>query len=223
MNITENINLIRSKINQTAKKHGRDPADVNLVAVSKNFGVTEIETAINSGCRIFGENKVIEAKEKWPELKEKYPEIKLHLIGHLQSNKAKDAVKLFDVIESLDSEKLAGILAEEMKKQKKYLEIFIQINIGCEEQKSGVLPEDADQFIRKIIDNYGLNITGVMGIPPANENPALYFALLTTIAKRNNLKNISMGMSGDYETAIGLGANFVRIGSAIFGSRAPQI
>lgn len=223
MNIAENINLIRSKINQTAKKHGRDPAAVNLVAVSKNFGVTEIETAINSGCRIFGENKVIEAKEKWPELKEKYPEIKLHLIGHLQSNKAKDAVKLFDVIESLDSEKLAGILAEEMKKQKKYLEIFIQINIGCEEQKSGVLPEDADQFIRKIIDNYGLNITGVMGIPPANENPALYFALLTTIAKRNNLKNISMGMSGDYETAIGLGANFVRIGSAIFGSRAPQI
>jgi pyridoxal phosphate enzyme (YggS family) len=222
-NIKENIVLVQSKINQAAKKHSRNINEINLVAVSKNFGVTAIETAINSGCRIFGENKVIEAKEKWPELKEKYPEIKLHLIGHLQSNKAKDAVKLFDVIESLDSEKLAEILATEMKKQNKFLEIFIQINIGCEEQKSGILPEDADQFIRKIIDNYGLNITGVMCIPPANENPALYFALLTTIAKRNSLKNISMGMSGDYETAIGLGANFVRVGSAIFGNRIPQI
>ena len=219
MNIAENINLIRSKINQAAKSHLRNPSIINLVAVSKNFGITEIEEAINSGCNIFGENKVTEAKEKWPKLKEKYPEIKLHLIGHLQSNKAKDAVKLFDVIESLDSEKLAKILAMEMTKQNKFLEIFVQINLGEEEQKSGISPQDADQFIKKVINDYKLNVTGVMGIPPANENPALYFALLTTIAKRNNLKNISMGMSGDYETAIALGANFVRVGSAIFGTR----
>ena len=219
MNIEENINLIRSKINQAAKINLRNSSTINLVAVSKNFGSTEIAAAINSGCNIFGENKVTEAKEKWPKLKEKYPEIKLHLIGHLQSNKAKDAVKLFDVIESLDSEKLAEILAMEMTKQNKFLEIFVQINLGEEEQKSGISPQDTDQFIKKIINNYKLNVTGVMGIPPANENPALYFALLTTIAKRNNLKNISMGMSGDYETAIALGANFVRVGSAIFGTR----
>jgi len=219
MNIAENINLIRSKINQAAKSHLRNPSIINLVAVSKNFGITKIEEAINSGCNIFGENKVTEAKEKWPKLKEKYPEIKLHLIGHLQSNKAKDAVKLFDVIESLDSEKLAEILAMEMTKQNKFLEIFVQINLGEEEQKSGISPQDADQFIKKVINDYKLNVTGVMGIPPANENPALYFALLTTIAKRNNLKNISMGMSGDYEVAIALSANFVRVGSAIFGTR----
>ena len=219
MNIAENINLIRSKINQAAKINLHNPSAINLVAVSKNFGSTEIEVAINSGCRIFGENKVNEAKEKWPKLKEKYPEIKLHLIGHLQSNKVKDAVKLFDVVESLDSEKLAEILAMEMTKQNKFLEIFVQINIGEEEQKSGISPQDADQFIKKAINDYKLNVTGVMGIPPANENPALYFALLTTIAKRNNLKNISMGLSGDYETAIALGANFIRVGSAIFGTR----
>lgn len=218
-NIAENINLIRSKINQAAKKHLLESSTINLVAVSKNFGTTEIETAINSGCKIFGENKVTETKEKWPKLKDQYPEIKLHLIGHLQSNKAKDAVQLFDVIESLDSEKLAEILAKEMKQQNKFLEIFIQVNIGCEEQKSGISPNDVDQFIQKAINDYGLNVTGVMCIPPVNENPALYFALLTTIARRNNLKNISMGMSMDYEIAIALGANFVRIGSAIFGTR----
>ena len=218
-NIADNINSIRSKINQAAKKHLHDIPSINLVAVSKNFGTTEIEIAINSGCVIFGENKVTEAKEKWPALKEKYPEIKLHLIGHLQSNKAKEAVKLFDVIESLDSEKLAEILMEEMKKQNKFLEIFVQVNIGCEEQKSGIDPKNIDQFIKKAINDYGLNITGIMCIPPENENPALYFALLTIIAKRNNLKNISMGMSGDYEVAIAFGANFVRIGSAIFGTR----
>jgi len=219
VNIAKNIDLVRSKINQAAKNHSRDQSAINLVTVSKNFGAAEIEIAINSGCKIFGENKVIEAKEKWPTLKEKYPEIKLHLIGHLQSNKAKDAVKLFDVIESLDSEKLAEILAIEMEKQNKFLELFVQINIGDEEQKSGINPKDADQFIKKAIDDYGLNITGLMCIPPANESPMLYFALLTTIARRNDLKNISMGMSSDYEIAISLGANFVRVGSTIFGAR----
>lgn len=218
-NIATNLEQIKAKINQTSRKHNRKPEEINLVAVSKNFDVDTISEAINCGCKIFGENKVSEAKEKWPDLREKYPDLKLHLIGHLQSNKAREAVKLFDVIESLDSEKLAEILALEIKKQNKSLEIFVQINIGEEEQKSGIAPIDADEFINKAKNIYGLNITGVMGIPPANEPPALYFALLTTIARRNNLKNISMGMSSDYETAIALGANYVRIGSAIFGKR----
>ena len=149
-NIRANLDLIQSKINEAAKKQGRNPKEVNLVVVSKNFGAEKIEEVIDYGCAIFGENKVTEAAEKWPTLKEKYPQIKLHLIGHLQSNKAKEAVALFDVIQSLDSEKLAEILAKEMTKQNKFPEIFIQINIGNEEQKSGINPEDADEFIQKI-------------------------------------------------------------------------
>jgi pyridoxal phosphate enzyme (YggS family) len=217
--VRSNLDLIQRKINESAKKHQRNPKEINLVVVSKNFGAEKIVEAIEGGARIFGENKVTEAKEKWPILLVKYPDIKLHLIGHLQSNKAREAVKLFDVIQSLDSEKLAVILADETKKQNKFPEIFVQINIGEEEQKSGIAPDEADKFIAEMMSKYQLNITGVMAIPPAHEPPALYFGLLTTIARRNNLANISMGMSADYELAIGLGANFVRVGSAIFGER----
>jgi hypothetical protein len=217
--IKENLKEIKEKINKTAKDNGRKADEINLVAVSKNVSSAGILEAIACGCRIFGENKISEAKEKWPKLKEQYPQIKLHLIGHLQSNKAREAVALFDVIESLDSEKLAEILALEMKKQNKFPEIFIQINIGEEPQKHGIPPQNADEFIKTAINKYNLPITGVMAIPPQNEDPTLYFALLTTIARNNNLKNISMGMSADFETAITLGASHIRIGTAIFGQR----
>ncbi len=217
--IEKNLREIKAKINDAAQNCFRKPSEINLVAASKTVDQEQIIKAIKLGCKIFGENKVSEAKEKWPELKLQFPEIKLHLIGHLQSNKAKEAVALFDVIESLDSEKLAESLAKEMKKQNKYPQIFVQINIGEEPQKHGIAPQIADEFIKTTIEKYQLPISGVMGIPPQNQNPALYFALLTTIARNNNLANISMGMSSDFETAISLGATHIRIGTAIFGQR----
>ncbi|MDA0902138.1 MAG: YggS family pyridoxal phosphate-dependent enzyme [Proteobacteria bacterium] len=217
--IEENLENIRQQIGKAAKGQAIDPNSVNLVAVSKTFPAQLIEDAIKAGCKVFGENRVEETKEKWPALKEKYQDVTLHLIGHLQSKKVKDAVQIFDVIQTLDSEKLAQSLAKEMKKQDKYPEIFVQINIGEEEQKSGISPLEADDFIKLAIEKYQLPVTGVMCIPPQGEEPAPYFALLKNIAKNNRLKNISMGMSADYETAIELGANYVRIGSAIFGER----
>lgn len=219
INIEKTLNEIKEKINEAAKNCDRKNEEINLVAVSKNVDESSILEAIELGCKIFGENKISEAKEKWPEIKLKYPQIKLHLIGHLQSNKSGDAVALFDVIESVDSEKLAKILSEEMKKQNKFPEIFVQINIGEELQKHGIPPREADEFIKTLQDKYKLSVTGVMAIPPKDEDPTFYFALLTTIARNNNLKNISMGMSGDFETAIKLGSTEIRIGSAIFGDR----
>lgn len=216
--IAQNLALIQQKINQTAKTFGRDAKEINLITVSKNFDEAAIKQAIACGCTIFGENKIQEAKEKWPKLKVEFPNIKLHFIGHLQSNKAKDAVALFDVIQTLDSEKLAAELKKEMAKQNKFPEIFAQINIGEEPQKSGILPQDANKLIQKINNDY-FKINGVMGIAPQNQDPALYFALLKKIADDNNLKNISCGMSEDFETAIAVGANFIRLGTAIFGTR----
>ena len=212
MSIAQNLQLIREKIQNSNHQ-------VNLVAVSKTIDEQKIKQAIDSGCQIFGENKVIEAKNKWINLKNQYKNVKLHLIGHLQTNKVPDAVRIFDVIQTLDSEKLAGVLAKEMLRQNKFPEIFVQINIGEEEQKSGINPQDAQSFIRKMIEEYKLPIAGVMAIPPADENPTLYFALLTKIARENNLQNISMGMSNDFETAIAMGANFIRLGTALFGER----
>ena len=212
MSIAQNLQSIKEKIQNSNHQ-------VNLIVVSKTIDEERISQAIDSGCQIFGENKVIEAKNKWINLKNQYRNIKLHLIGHLQTNKAKDAVQIFDVIQTLDSEKLAEVLAKEIIKQNKSIEIFVQINIGEEEQKSGINPKDAQNFIRKMIEEYKLPITGVMAIPPADEDPTLYFALLKKIADENNLKNISMGMSGDFETAIMMGANFIRLGTAIFGER----
>jgi PLP dependent protein len=220
--ISQNLKLIEDKINKTALIYNRNKSEINLVVVSKTIDAEKIKEAIDCGCQIFGENKVIEAKAKWVNLKNQYKNIKLHLIGHLQTNKVKDAVEIFDVIQTLDSEKLAEELHKEMVKreksgQNKFPEIFVQINIGEEEQKHGIDPKLAKDFISKV-GTY-LKISGVMAIPPQNQDPALYFALLRKIAEENNLKNISMGMSGDFETAIALGSNFIRLGTAVFGER----
>ncbi|MBU6339756.1 MAG: YggS family pyridoxal phosphate-dependent enzyme [Rickettsiales bacterium] len=215
--IERKLFLINQKINQACKLYKKNKP--NLVAVSKMQDSEKILQAIEAGCSSFGENYIKEAEEKWPEIREKFPKIKLHFIGHLQSNKAKNAVKLFDVIESLDSEKLAIELKKEIEKQKKNIEIFIQVNIGEEEQKSGVLPHELKNFVKFSREECGLNITGLMCIPPENESPAPYFALLNKLAKENNLKNLSMGMSSDFEDAIALGSTHIRIGTAIFGKR----
>lgn len=193
-----------------------------MVAVSKTIESAQIIAAINSNCKIFGENYIKEAQEKWPAIKEKFPEIKLHFIGHLQSNKVLQALDLFDCIESLDSEKLALEFKKQIAKKpaaSKAPEFFIQINIGEESQKSGIAPKKASEFINFAKNDCGLNVTGLMCIPPADEAPSPYFALLNKIAKENNLENISMGMSADFEDAIALGATHIRLGTAIFGAR----
>ena len=216
-NISQNIELIRERIKQTASKYHRNAKEINLIAVSKTIDEQQIMQAIDCGCQIFGENKVMEAKAKWVNLKNQHKNIKLHLIGHLQTNKVKEAVAIFDVIQTLDSEKLAQELKKEMVKQNKFLEIFVQINIGEEEQKYGIEPRNAKEFIAKV--GQYLKISGVMAIPPCNQDPTPYFALLQKIAQDNHLENVSMGMSSDFETAIALGANFIRLGTAIFGDR----
>lgn len=181
--------------------------------------IADIDSVIALGCKNFGENYIKEAQEKWPEVKKNHPEIRLHFIGHLQSNKAAEAVDLFDSIQSLDSEKLAIALKKEIIKQKKNPEIFIQVNIGEESQKSGILPQDLANFVKFSRDECGLNVTGLMCIPSSNEAASPYFALLAKLAKQNDLKNLSMGMSSDFEEAIALGATHIRIGTAIFGER----
>jgi hypothetical protein len=198
---------------------GRDPAGVTLVAVSKTFGAEAIEPVIAAGQTVFGENRVQEAKAKWPELVARHPGIELHMIGPLQSNKAKEAVALFDAVHSVDRSSLAEALAKEISKQRRRPRLFVEINTGAEPQKAGVLPQDADRFLRKCRDDYGLTIDGLMCIPPADEAPAPHFALTAKIAARNGLKLLSMGMSADYATAIAMGATHVRVGSAIFGAR----
>lgn len=211
MSIKDNINLIKDKIRNCSK--------ANLVVVSKTVPSEQIIEAINSDCNIFGENKIQEAKDKWPAIKSQYSNIKLHLIGHLQSNKVADAVEIFDVIQTLDSEKLADLFAKEMEKQKKVLEFFVQVNIGQELQKSGIAPDEVTSFINKVRQDYNLKITGIMAIPPVDEDPSLYFALMKKLAIENNLPNLSMGMSADFEVALAFGATHIRIGTAIFGTR----
>ncbi len=179
----------------------------------------EIVPVLDSGHRVFGENRVQEAVSKWPDLRARFPDIELHLIGPLQTNKVAVAVQTFDVIETVDREKLARALAKEMEKTKKHIPVFIQVNTGEEEQKAGIIPADADGFIAYCRDELKLNVTGLMCIPPVDDVPGVHFALLGKIAKRNNIKNLSMGMSGDYETAIHFGATHVRVGTAIFGPR----
>ena len=197
----------------------RDPASVTLVAVSKTFGAEEIEPVLDAGHLVFGENRVQEAKAKWPPLRALYPGLELHLIGPLQSNKAREAVALFDAIHTIDRPKIAGAIAEEMAKQGRGLKLFVEINTGGELQKAGVLPEEADQFLAQCRSEFGLTIAGLMSIPPVEEAPAPHFALLQKIAKRNGLANLSMGMSADFASAISFGATHVRIGTAIFGER----
>ncbi|UUX47954.1 YggS family pyridoxal phosphate-dependent enzyme [Nisaea acidiphila] len=219
VDIAANLQTVRDQIAAAAKTAGRAPDEVTLVAVGKVQPVERVEAALAAGQRIFGENRVQEAQGKWPALKERFPDVTLHLIGPLQTNKAADAIALFDVIETVDRPKLARVLAAEMTKQGRALECFIQVNTGEEEQKAGVLPAEADAFIATCRDEHGLNVTGLMCIPPADEEPALHFALLREIARQHGLEKLSMGMSGDYETAIEFGATHVRVGTAIFGQR----
>jgi PLP dependent protein len=211
---------VTAEIARACRDFGRDPASVTLIAVSKTFPADAIEPVIEQGgLRVFGENRVQEAKAKWPPLLSKHQGLELHLIGPLQSNKAKDAVALFDAIHSLDRDSLCEALAREISKQQRKPLLFVEINTGGEAQKAGVLPQDADAFLKKCRDAYGLEISGLMCIPPVHEAPGPHFALTAKVAKRNALKLLSMGMSADFATAIELGATHIRVGSAIFGER----
>jgi PLP dependent protein len=192
---------------------------VTLIAVSKTFGTSAIEPAIAAGQKVFGENRVQEAKGKWPALQAAHPEIELHLIGPLQSNKAKEAVALFDAIHTVDRPSLREALAKEIARQNRRPLLFVEINTGAEAQKAGVLPENADAFLRACREDYALEISGLMCIPPIDEAPAPHFALTAKIAQRNGLKLLSMGMSADFAIAVQFGATHVRVGSAIFGQR----
>ncbi len=211
---------VERQIARACSEAGRERSSVTLIAVSKTFAAGAIAPVIESGQRVFGENRVQEAKAKWPALITAYPDIVLHLIGPLQSNKAKEAVALFHAIHSVDRPSICQALAKEIELQKKHPELFVQINTGEEPQKAGVAPAEADSFIKSCRDTYGLEISGLMCIPPVNEAPGPHFALTAKIAKRNGLKLLSMGMSADFATAIALGATHVRVGSAIFGERA---
>ena len=193
--------------------------DTVLIAVSKTFDAEHILPALKAGHRVFGENRVQESQGKWPGLKKTYPDTELHLIGPLQSNKAADAVALFDVIHTVDREKIAKALAAEMKKQNRRLPVFIQVNTGSEPQKAGVLPTEADAFIANCVQEIGLNVIGLMCIPPFEEDPAPHFTKLREIAKKHSLPHLSMGMSSDFEVALTHGATHIRVGSAIFGGR----
>ncbi len=214
------LESVRAEIVRAARNFGRDPASITLIAVSKTFPAEAIEPVLVAGHRVFGENYVQEAKGKWPALRERYPDVELHMIGPLQSNKAKEAVQLFDAIHTLDRTSLAEALAKEMAKQGRRPKLLVQINTGEEPQKGGVVPAEADAFIAACRERFGFEIVGLMCIPPADEPPSPHFALLNTIAARNGLEWLSMGMSADFEAAIQLGATHVRVGSAIFGSRA---
>jgi len=216
---SERLAEVKTRIAGAAKTAGRSAADVTLVAVSKTHGADKVCQLLDAGHRVFGENRVQEAEQKFPPLKARYPDLELHLIGPLQSNKARDAVLLFDVIQSIDREKLASVLAREMARTGKRPDCFIQVNTGEEPQKAGVPPAEVDAFVAACRDTHKLPVVGVMCIPPVDEEPAPHFALLAKIAKRNGLAKISMGMSADYETAVRLGATHVRVGSALFGAR----
>jgi pyridoxal phosphate enzyme (YggS family) len=216
---TGGLAAVEQQILRACADARRDRASVSLVAVSKTFGADAIRPVIVSGQRVFGENRVQEAKAKWPELVAAHPDIKLHLIGPLQSNKAKEAVALFDAIHSVDRPSLCQALAKEIAAQNKHPLLFVQVNTGEEPQKAGIAPGDADAFIASCREQYGLTISGLMCIPPVDQAPAPHFALTAKIAARNGLHNLSMGMSADFATAIQFGATHIRVGSAIFGHR----
>jgi PLP dependent protein len=210
---------VKQEIERACREAKRDPATVTLVAVSKTFAADAIEPIIAAGQRVFGENRVQEARAKWPALLKRTPGLELHMIGPLQSNKAKEAVALCHAIHSVDRPSLCEALAKEISSQGRRPLLFVEINTGAEAQKAGVLPQDADAFVARCRDRYGLTIDGLMCIPPADEAPAPHFALTAKIAARNRLKLLSMGMSADYPIAIAMGATHVRVGSAIFGAR----
>jgi pyridoxal phosphate enzyme (YggS family) len=215
----EQLHAVKARIASAEREAGREPGAVTLVAVSKTFGADAIQPVLEAGQRVFGENRVQEAQAKWPALKGAFPDIELHLIGPLQSNKAKEAVALFDVIETVDREKIAAELAKEIARQGRAPKLYVQVNTGSEPQKAGIEPREAVTFVRRCRDVHGLAIEGLMCIPPADENPGPHFALLEKLGRQAGVTKLSMGMSGDYETAIAFGATSVRVGSAIFGSR----
>lgn len=219
------IAAVRDDIARACREAARDPSTVTLVAISKTFAADAIEPVLATGQRVFGENRVQEAKAKWPLLIARHATsdegIRLHLVGALQSNKAKDAVALFDAIHSVDRDSLAAALAKEMARQNRHPLLFVEVNTGGEAQKAGVAPQDVDQFLAACRDRHGLAISGLMCIPPHDEAPAPHFALTAKIAGRNGLKFLSMGMSADFSTAIAFGATHVRVGTAIFGQRPP--
>jgi PLP dependent protein len=213
------LNSVRRRIYDVARRAERDPSGITLVAVSKTFPAEAALPLLAAGQRAFGENRVQEAKAKWPALKEKWPDIELHLIGPLQSNKVKEAVALFDVIQTVDRPKIAEALSREIAASGRSPKLFVQVNTGEEPQKAGVFPRDAKDFVRKCRTDLGLCLEGLMCIPPEDEEPALHFALLAKLRDELGLKHLSMGMSGDFETAVEFDATYVRVGSAIFGGR----
>lgn len=214
---------VRAKIHAAELEFGRKPGSTTLIAVSKTYDGTAIGPVIEAGQHVFGENRVQEAQAKWPALRKSFagmkPCLELHLIGPLQSNKAADAVALFDVIQTVDREKIAAELAREMKQQKRFLPVYVQVNTGLEAQKAGVAPAETVAFVARCRAVHGLDVEGLMCIPPAGQNPGPHFALLRKLAREAGAEKLSMGMSGDYETAIQFGATSVRVGSAIFGAR----
>jgi pyridoxal phosphate enzyme (YggS family) len=219
MNAIARLNDVRAAIDAAEKEAGRPAGSVTLVAVSKTFEAAEIRPVLEAGQRVFGENRVQEAAAKWPTLREEFSGLELHLIGPLQSNKAKEAVALFDVIETVDREKIAMELAKEIASQGKTPRLYVQVNTGLEEQKAGIDPGEAVAFVDRCRTVHGLYIEGLMAIPPQDENPGPHFALLEKLAREAGVDKLSMGMSGDYQTAIRFGATAVRVGSAIFGTR----
>ena len=220
--VAPNLAAIRARVAQSAERAGRVPTDIRLIAVSKAQLSARIEAALAAGCRCFGENRVQEAQTHWSDRRTKHTDLELHLVGPLQRNKVKTAVELFDVIHTVDRPKLAAALANTFASTGRTRQCFIEINVGEEPQKAGVLPEEADDFIQDCRGNLDLPVVGLMCIPPFNAQPAPFFALLRQIAERNGLPRLSMGMSADFETAIEIGATDVRVGTAIFGERTPR-
>lgn len=218
-NAAERLEIIRQRIEKARRRFGAPPERVELIAVSKTFDGAAIRPFLDAGQRVFGENRVQEAQAKWPELRASYDGIELHLIGPLQTNKARDAVALFDVIQTVDRDKLAGVLKAEMERAGRRLPVYVQVNIGLEPQKAGIPPAEAVAFVARCRQEHGLDVVGLMCIPPDGDPPGPYFAHLNELGKAAGVASLSMGMSGDFETAIAMGATHVRVGSALFGSR----
>jgi len=219
MCVKENLEQIHKQIKSSASLWDRDDSEINLIAVSKRQSQEKIQAALDAGQRLFGENRVQEAMQHWENIKPRYPDLKLHLIGALQTNKIKEALSIFDCIETIDREKLAKKLGAELKAQNLSMRSFIQVNIGEEEQKSGIIPKQLPEFIKFCKSDCDLDIGGLMCIPPADEPAALYFALLQKMAIDNGLSELSMGMSDSFEKAIALGATYIRVGTGVFGER----
>jgi len=221
--VGENLAVVTERVAAAACDAGRAPEDVTLVAVSKGHGVGAIRSALEAGHRVFGENRVQEAEAKWPALKAEFPDVRLHLIGPLQTNKVALALALFDIIETVDRPRLAAKLRAELDRRPELdargLSYFVQVNTGEEPQKAGIAPAEADAFLAAMAAKYRIPVSGLMCIPPVDEEPALHFALLAEIARRNGVASLSMGMSADFETAVAFGATHVRVGTAIFGVR----